>query len=202
MSTTYSWDPAGHLTGIAAPGVTSAYEYGVTGMREKATRTTPAGTTWTKSAWDGQTLLAEEDSDGTRYRYLFGPGGIPLALEVTPLGGAAAVYSYHTDAQGSVVALTGASGTLVASYAYDPFGRPTLTGGSDPSLANRQPLPYRGCYYDTGSGLYCLPARCYDREPRGSSRPTPHRRPHATPPRARLHARQRRHPVRLRDARA
>jgi len=35
------------------------------------------------------------------------------------------VYTYHTDAQGNVVALTNASGTIVEKYRYDVYGRLT-----------------------------------------------------------------------------
>ena len=34
------------------------------------------------------------------------------------------LFSYHTDAAGSVVAITDPSGAVVASYRYDAFGAP------------------------------------------------------------------------------
>ena len=94
--------------------------------------------------------------------YVWGPGRIPLSLTVTRPGIQAATYSYHTDSQGSVVALTDDGGGVAASYAYDAFGSPVLSGGTDGWLASRNPLRYRTCYYDTATSLYYLPARYYE----------------------------------------
>ncbi|MCK8114327.1 RHS repeat-associated core domain-containing protein [Anaerosoma tenue] len=71
-------------------------------------------------------------------------------------------YAYHTDALGSVVAITSPSGAVVATYAYDPYGGVTQVGGSDAALAERNPLRYRAYYHDTTTGHYYLPARYYD----------------------------------------
>jgi RHS repeat-associated protein len=131
-------------------------------MREHVSVTTPEGTTSTESVWDGQTLLAERDSDGTLYRYVHGPDGSPLSLVRTRPGGPDERFNYHTDALGSVVAITSEAGTVVASYRYGAFGELLATGGSDAALASRNPLRYRAYYYDTHSALYYLPARYYD----------------------------------------
>jgi RHS repeat-associated protein len=106
-------------------------------------------------------LAAERDSDGTLYRYIYAPDGTPLAL-TKGSGEAAVTYAYHTDAQGSVVALTNPAGTVVARYRYDAFGRVTYAGGADAALAARNPLRYRDYYHDAATGFYYLPARYYD----------------------------------------
>jgi RHS repeat-associated protein len=162
-ATTYTWDPLGHLTSASSATATATYAYGIFGMREQKTVTTASGTKETRSVWDGQRLSAERDSDGTLYRYLHAPDGTPLTLQLTPAGGAPVTYSYHTDAQGSVVALTrDGTGAIAATYAYDAFGRLLSAGGSEPALAERNPLRYRGYYLDAETGLYYLPARYYD----------------------------------------
>ena len=97
-------------------------------------RPSGATTTWTKSVWDGQQLVAELDSDGTRYTYVWGPDRTPLALKVTS-GASSVTYAYHTDALGSVVAMTDESGSVVATYRYDPYGAVTHVGGTDRALA-------------------------------------------------------------------
>jgi len=71
-------------------------------------------------------------------------------------------FSYHTDALGSVVAITSEAGTVVASYRYGAFGELVSIGGTNAELAARNPLRYRAYYYDTHSGLYYLPVRYYD----------------------------------------
>jgi len=161
-ATTYSWDAAGQLAGITTPGASATYAYGAGGMLESVSVTTPQGTTSTQSVWDGQTLLAECDSDGTLYRYVHGPDGSPLSLVRTRPGGPDERFNYHTDALGSVVAITSETGTVVATYRYGAFGEVLATGGSDAALASRNPLRYRAYYYDTHSALYYLPARYYD----------------------------------------
>ena len=70
------------------------------------------------------------------------------------------------------MSLLSASGDEVAAYTYDPYGRPvtikgrvgtTLQTMTDPThIANRNPLRYRGYYYDNESGFYYLQSRYYD----------------------------------------
>ena len=54
----------------------------------------------------------------------------PLALERTPAGAPAELFSYHTDAAGSVVAITNPTGSVVARYRYDALNRPGFPGDS------------------------------------------------------------------------
>ena len=159
-TTTYTWNPLGQLTSVVSPQSTSVYSYGPTGMREKAVVTQGGTTKTTESIWEGGRLAAERDSDGTLYRYTYAPDGTPLAL-TRGFGEGAVTYSYHTDAAGSVVAITDPSGAVVASYRYDAFGAVTSVTGSDP-VAERNPLRYRAYYHDASTGLYYLPARSYD----------------------------------------
>ena len=51
------------------------------------------------------------------------------------------------------------SGNSVASYTYDPYGKVLTATGA---LAEKNPLRYRGYYYDSESGLYYLLSRYYD----------------------------------------
>ena len=51
------------------------------------------------------------------------------------------------------------SGNSVASYTYDPYGKVLTATGA---LAERNPLRYRGYYYDKESGFYYLQSRYYD----------------------------------------
>ncbi|MHB9054487.1 MAG: RHS repeat-associated core domain-containing protein [Thermoleophilia bacterium] len=129
-------------------------------MRESKTVETPQGTTQTKSVWDGSALAAEQDSDGTVYRYLWGPDRTPLSVAVEYSTGATETFAYHTDALGSVVAMTDSAGSVVARYAYGPYGACTLVTG-DP-IAERNPLRYRAYYADAETGMFYLPARYYD----------------------------------------
>ena len=61
---------------------------------------------------------------------------------------------YHTDALGSVLALTDQAGAVQTSYRYDPFGNTTVTG------ASANPFQYTGREND-GAELYYYRARYY-----------------------------------------
>ena len=51
------------------------------------------------------------------------------------------------------------AGNTVASYTYDPYGKPLTATGE---LAEKNPLRYRGYYYDSETGFYYLQSRYYD----------------------------------------
>ncbi|MHB9054480.1 MAG: RHS repeat-associated core domain-containing protein [Thermoleophilia bacterium] len=56
--------------------------------------------------------------------------------------------------------MTDSAGSVVARYAYDPYGRCTAATGEE--IATRNPLRYRAYYADAETGLFYLPARYYD----------------------------------------
>ena len=68
-------------------------------------------------------------------------------------------YYYVTNLQGDVMGLVDTSGNSVASYTYDPYGKVLTATGT---LAEKNPLRYRGYYYDSESSLYYLLSRYYD----------------------------------------
>ena len=88
-------------------------------------------------------------------------------------------YYFAKNLQGDVTAIyrsdaSGGSytGTLVAKYAYDPYGQilsvtsatGTAISPTAANVANYNPFRYRGYYYDTESGFYYLQSRYYDPE--------------------------------------
>ncbi len=81
-------------------------------------------------------------------------------------------YYYIKNLQGDITAIADASGTIVAKYTYDVWGKIlsiTDANGVDVSadsthIANINPLRYRGYYYDSETGLYYLLSRYYDPE--------------------------------------
>jgi RHS repeat-associated protein len=76
---------------------------------------------------------------------------------VSRRAGTGAPSYYHHDALGSVVALSGNSGTLSDSYTYTAFGDLRSTTGT-----STQPYRYLGNAYDSSSKLYDFHARAYD----------------------------------------
>ena len=71
------------------------------------------------------------------------------------------LYYYVLNARGDVVRIVDGSRSVVASYTYDPWGKIISSSGT---LADINPLRYRGYYYDTETGFYYLQSRYYDPE--------------------------------------
>ena len=83
----------------------------------------------------------------------------PYSLTYTNGTASPATYYYVTNLQGDVTYLINSSGTMVASYSYDPYGQIQQTTGS---MAEINPLRYRGYYYDADTEFYYLQSRYYD----------------------------------------
>ena len=54
------------------------------------------------------------------------------------------------------------SGNIVVKYAYDAYGNCSIVYGISHDLARRNPIRYRGYYYDRETNLYYLNARYYN----------------------------------------
>lgn len=148
-TTALAWDRDERLTAYTAAG-TTAYTYGADGLRGSKKVGAAAAE---KFAWDitGQVPLLMADNTNM---YLWGPGR--TLLEQKPLAGGTTVYA-HEDGLGTVHALTGQTGTVVATSTYDTHGRKTGSTGTVTS-----PFGWAGEYQDTESGLIYLRARYYD----------------------------------------
>jgi RHS repeat-associated protein len=144
-------DVAGYWFGAR---YTYGYDYAPDGLR--SSRVTPDGTT-TTFGWDrssGLPLLVSEHTPGWWVRYVYGPGGIPLA-QISPLG----ATLLHRDQLGSIRAATDPdTGNPKATFAYDAWGKQTATTGA-PWVTR---FGYAGEYTDTETGLVYLRARHYD----------------------------------------
>jgi RHS repeat-associated protein len=126
----------------------AAYAYRGDGLRASKT---VAGQT-RAMAWDESASVPTLLSDGDR-TYVYGPGGRPIEQ----VDAAGAVTYLHQDQDGSTRLLTNASGAVVATYTYDPYGRLAASTGSVST-----PLRYAGEYTDAETGFVYLRARYYD----------------------------------------
>ena len=83
-------------------------------------------------------------------------------------GSTSTLYYYVLNAQGDVIALLNADGTLAASYNYGAWGNYSVhdkDGKKNTSasfIGHINPLRYRGYYYDRETRLYYLQSRYYD----------------------------------------
>ncbi len=124
-------------------------------------------------AYDAGGLRTSKTVNGTTYRYYYAGGklmrmtwgtntidffydasGLPYAMKYN-----GTAYYYITNLQGDVMRIVDASGTVMASYDYDPYGKVISAVGS---LANINPLRYRGYVYDQETGFYYLNSRYYN----------------------------------------
>jgi RHS repeat-associated protein len=99
--------------------------------------------------WSGPTLVEERDSTGSNVtKRFFGQG-------VQGIQGDS--FYYSKDHLGSIVGLTDETGSLRASYSYDPYGVRTQVSGDLSS-----DFGYTGHYVHAASGLTLAPYRAYD----------------------------------------
>jgi RHS repeat-associated protein len=162
----YYYDCESRLTDINdvndAPVASYAYDY----LGRRISRTIyGAPNTTIKYAYDGDRIIAEYDGSGTLLRkFIYGPG-IDEPICLVEVAENNAVYYYHFDGLGSVVALSDVNSVLVERYTYDVFGRPTIRDANGTELAASafaNPYRFTGRAYDAETGLYYYRARYYD----------------------------------------
>ena len=141
----YNWDARNRLVGING-NVTAEFKYDPLGRRTSKT----INSVVSQFAYDGTDITAEIGGGAVGANYLRS-----LNIDETFIrqAGTGNQY-YHTDALGSSLVLSDATGGSVATYGYEPFGKTTVTGAS----ANA--LQYTGREND-GTGFYYYRARYY-----------------------------------------
>ncbi len=138
------WSARNQLIAISG-GVSANFQYDAFGRRVSKT---VAGTT--QYLYDGVNPVQELSGTSVSANLLTGLG-VDEYFQRTDASGPA---NFLTDALGSTVALTGASGATLASYIYEPFGN-TIVSGSSSS-------PYQFTARENDSdGLYYYRARYF-----------------------------------------
>ena len=125
--------------------------YGYDGLGERLQKTVNGAVT--RFGYDPQgRLIYEEDPAGNTHVYVWMDGKLLARID-----NGTTVYYIHTDALGTVHAMTDASGNVVWRARYTPFGQAIIT---TQTITNniRQP----GQYYDAETGLSYNLNRDYD----------------------------------------
>ena len=153
----YTWESGRNLAGITDGDNSYSYTYDENGIR---TSKTVNGVTTYYNTKDG-VILSQTDGTNTMY-FQYDTNGIPLGFILN-----GAQYLYLTNQMGDVISITDAQGNELVQYEYDEWGAIgsiTTTNNTEDenTLANVNPLRYRGYYYDAETGYYYLQSRYYD----------------------------------------
>jgi len=167
---TYTFDSENRMLTAATAGSATPsifYDYDALGRRWSKL----VGTQSTQYLLDGDEEIAEYDGTSGQLlrRYVVGPSidDRVATIDGNALHPAATARTYfHTNHQGSVIAMTDQAGTATGTcstgtcqiLAYDEYGN--LTADSKASSAG-QPYRYTGRRYDPETGLYYYRARYY-----------------------------------------
>lgn len=127
--------------------------------------------------YDGEGLRTSKTVDGIRHDYVYLGNHLieerwnnkllqfaydernrPYSVKYTD-GTAEFLYFYILNQQGDVVRVESGSGTAVAEYTYNAWGKVLHKTGF---FASINPILYRGYYYDNTTGLYYVGNRYYD----------------------------------------
>ena len=158
----FTWTKGRQLTSATVDGEQVSYTYDMSGVRSNKQ---VGDTTYTYTTLSGKVMRQQWGEKSLEFVY--DDGNQPFAVIYND-GSTSTLYYYVLNAQGDVAAILNSSGKLAASYDYDAWGNCTVYDSSakvltDPtSIANINPLRYRGYYYDAETGFYYLQSRYYD----------------------------------------
>ena len=155
------WKNSSELTEIVKDQTTIRYRYDKEGMRNR--KYLSDGTTVLYQVQDGQIIGEQhlrEDQEKPLYEMTFSYDADGTLFSMNCDG---KDYYYILNPTGDVIALVDTGWNTVVSYAYDSWGKVTAIEG-DQDLGKKNPLRYRGYYWDEEIGLYYLASRYYDPE--------------------------------------
>ena len=148
---TFTWTQGRRLATAKVGSTNISYTYDMAGVRSSKT---VGSTKYDFTTLSG--LVTRQTGGGKTIDFVYDENNQPLAMKYNNT-----LYYYVLNAQGDVVRIVNSSRSVVASYTYDPWGKIISSSGT---LADVNPLRYRGYYYDTETGFYYLQSRYYDPE--------------------------------------
>ena len=176
---TFTWTKGRQLASATVDGKQVSYTYDMSGVRsgkQVYTTSNQRTTTYTYTTLSGKVMRQQwetRNSDDTVYQamqsleFVYDDGNQPFAM-IYKHGQATELYYYVLNAQGDVIALLNADGTLAASYNYGAWGNYSVHDDKGAKITKASfighinPLRYRGYYYDRETRLYYLQSRYYD----------------------------------------
>jgi len=154
------------VTAVDAPSNTQVeMRYDVLGRRTQKSVTIGSQTKIENYYHSGHQVIEVRDGNDQLLRqYIYG-NGIDEVIRMDKYeGDTFTSYYYHTDASGSVTAITDANGQLVERVTYDIYGMPTFwdaAGNKIPKSSIGNNILFQGREYDEELNLYYFRARYY-----------------------------------------
>ena len=148
---TFTWTQGRRLATAKVGSTNIIYTYDMAGVRSSKT---VGSTKYDFTTLSG--LVTRQTGGGKTIDFVYDENNQPLAMKYNNT-----LYYYILNAQGDIVRIVNSSRSVVASYTYDPWGKIISSSGT---LADINPLRYRGYYYDSETGFYYLQSRYYDPE--------------------------------------
>lgn len=147
-SRTMTYDEANRLSMVTIANAQTTFAYDYRGQR--TVKQTPSSrTVYTGKFYECTTALANGQKSCSRFIYAGD-------LRVAAVDASGAKY-FHADHLGSIRAVTGATGAIMESIAYKPFGE--ILSDTGPAVSARK---FTGQTFDAETGLYYYNARYYN----------------------------------------
>ena len=144
------WEKGRQLKSISDGANTVSFTYDEFGMRTTKT----AGGITTNYVYENGKLLREV-TGSEKIDFVYGSDGI-IGFRIGNKN-----YLYRKNVFGDVTEIYSDNGTLVGKYSYTAFGE-CIVKVNEGGIAEKNPIRYRGYYYDEETGLYYLKSRYYD----------------------------------------
>ena len=137
----------------------ATYTYNADGLRTSKT----VGGATTEYYWMNGTLYAQKTGEEYLY-FLYDESGMAYGF-VVKNNTEESYYYYEFNLQGDIIGIINSAGTKVVEYTYGAWGDIlSITGSMATTIGQKNPLRYRGYYYDGETGFYYLQSRYYDTE--------------------------------------
>ena len=154
----FTWADGRKLASITKGEENIAYTYDINGLR---TSKTVNGVT-TEYYWLNG-ILQGQKTGSEHIIFLYDENGMAYGFLVYENGVASGEYYYIFNAQGDVIGILDSTGTKVVEYTYNAWGELlSITGTLADTIGQKNPLRYRGYYFDSETGFYYLQSRYYD----------------------------------------
>lgn len=156
----YQWTYGNRLWRVVKPTSTTEYAYD---SSDRRTIVIEDGV-MTRTLWSGSDEVGEYDAAGALRRRFIPDGSGAMDARLAMVAADGTVSWFHTNHQGSVIAMSNGAGAAIAFANYSEYGKFGTDASGNPLTAppGGSPFGYTGRQWDAKAGLYNYRARYYD----------------------------------------